>query len=114
MKISEFVYQAVKEKMQVQKMNDSQSQFIELFDVAFKKSFESYFKQLVLIQNRIDFNTKYLLKQQDYFMQNLKIPQTKDGLTYSVIPHPIMEKAQESVLKDIREMVSRKKEIEDE
>lgn len=114
MRVSEFVYQAVKEKMQVEKLNDSQSQFIELFDTAFKMSFDSYFKKIILTQNRIDFNTKYLLKQQDYFMQNLKIPQTKDGLLFSIIPHPIMEKAQESVLKDIREMVSRRKELEDE
>ena len=55
-----------------------------------------------------------MLKQQDIFMQHLKIPQTKDELNISIIPHPITEKAQELVLKDIRKMSSRKKELEDE
>lgn len=102
------------EKMQTNKLNDSQSQFVNLFDVAFKKCFDSYFKQLMLVQNKIEFNTRWLLKQQDIFMQHLKIPQTKDELNISIIPHPITEKAQELVLKDIRKMSSRKKELEDE
>lgn len=114
MNISEFIYQAVKEKMQTNKLNDSQSQFLNLFDVAFKKSFDSFFKQLMLVQNRIEFNTRWLLKQQDIFMQHLKVPQTKEELNVSIIPHPITEKAEEMILKDIRKMASRKKELEDE
>lgn len=114
MKVSEFVYQAVKKEMQTNKLNDSQSQFINLFDVAFKKSFEQYFKQLMLVQNRNDFNTRVMLKVQDIFMQHLKVPQTKEELSVSIIPHPIIEKAEELVLKDIRKMKTRKKELEDE
>ncbi len=114
MNISEFIYQAVQEKMQTNKLNDSQSQFLNLFDVAFKKSFDSFFKQLLLVENRIEFNTRWLLKQQDIFMQHLKVPQTKEELNVSIIPHPITEKAEEMVLKDIRKMASRKRELEDE
>lgn len=114
MKVSEFVYQAVKEKMQTNKLTDSQSQFLNLFDVAFKKSFEPFFKQLMVVQNRIEFDSRWLLKQQDIFMQHLKVPQTKEELIVSVIPHPITEKAEELVLKDIRKMASNKKELEDE
>lgn len=114
MKVSEFVYQAVKEKMQTSKLNDSQAQFLNLFDVAFKKSFEPFFKKLVVIQNRTEFNSRWILKQQDIFMQHLKVPQTKEELIVSVIPHPITEKAEELVLKDIRKMSSNKKELEDE
>ncbi len=114
MNVSEFIYQAVQEKMQTNKLNDSQSQFLNLFDVAFKKSFDSFFKQLLLVENRIEFNTRWLLKQQDIFMQHLKVPQTKEELNVSIIPHPITEKAEEMVLKDIRKMASRKRELEDE
>jgi len=96
MKVSEFVYQAVKKEMQTNKLNDSQSQFINLFDVAFKKSFEQYFKQLMLVQNRSEFNTRVMLKVQDIFMQHLKVPQTKEELNVSIIPHPIIEKAEEA------------------
>lgn len=114
MNVSEFVYQAVREKMQTNKLNDSQSQFVNLFDIAFKKSIDSYFKQIILVLNKIDFNTRWLLKQQDIFMQHLKIPQKKEDLILSLIPHPITEKAEELVLKDIRKMATRKREIEDE
>lgn len=114
MKISQFVYQAVKDKMEIDKLSDSQSQFLNLFDIAFKKSYEQYFKQLMIVLNRIDFNTKWLLKQQDIFMQHLKIPQTKEELLTSILPHPITEKAEELVLKDIRKMSSRKSELKNE
>ena len=114
MNVSEFVHQAVIEKMQEEKLVDSQSKLINIFEIGFKKSFDPYFKQLMLLQNRIEFNTKLQIKQQDIFMQHLKIPQTKDELIVSVIPHPITEKAEELVLKDIRKMSSRKKELEDE
>lgn len=114
MNVSEFVYQAVLEKMQSTKLNDSQKQFVDLFDVAFKKSYDLYFKQSMVVLNRIDFNSRWALKQQDIFMQHLKVPQTKEELNVSIIPHPITEKAQELVLKDIRQLSSRKKELEDE
>ena len=111
---SEFVYRAVLEKMQTDKLVDSQAKLVNIIDVGLKKSFDSYYKQLMLVQNRIEFNTRWLLKQQDIFMQHLKIPQTKEDLIISIVPHPITEKAEELVLKDIRKMASRKKEIEDE
>ena len=57
-----------------------------------------------MFQNKIEFNTRWLLKQQDIFMQHLKVPQTKEELNVSIISHPITEKAQELVLKDIRKM----------
>ena len=47
-------------------------------------------------------------------MQHLKIPQTKEELNVSIIPHPITEKAQELVLKDMRKIQAQKKELEDE
>ena len=111
---SEFIYTAVHEKMNIDKISDSQSQFFNLFDMAFKKSFESYFKQLLVILNRTVFNTRWLLKQQDIFMQQLKVPQTMEDLTFSIIDHPITEKSKDIILKDIRKMSSKKKDLEDE
>lgn len=114
MNMSEFIHQAVIEKMQTDKLVDSQSKLVNIFEVGLKKSFDPYFKQLMLVQNRIEFNSRWLLKQQDIFMQHLKVPQKKEDLIVSVVPHPITEKAEELVLKDIRKMSSRKKELEDE
>lgn len=80
MSTSEYVISAIKEKMQVDKINDSQSKFLKLFDVAFQKAFDPYFKRIMVINNRIEFNTRWQLKQQDIFMQHLKVPQTKEDL----------------------------------
>lgn len=114
MNTTEYVQTAIKEKMELDKLNDSQSQFINLFDTSFKRSYDPYQKHQMVILNRIEFNTRWLLKQQDIFMQHLKVPQTKDDLTLSILPHPITEVAQDLVLKDIRTMASKKRELEDE
>ncbi len=114
MSTSEYIVSAIKDKMEVEKISESQSKFLKLFDVAFQKAFESYFKRLMVLNNKIEFNTKWLLKQQDIFMQHLKIPQTKEDLKISILPHPITEIAEEKVLKDIRSMASKKRDLEDE
>lgn len=114
MNTSEYVYSAIMDKMQVDKLNDSQGQFLNLFDTSFKRSYEPYQKHLLVILNRIEFNTRWILKQQDIFMQHLKVPQTKDDLNVSFLNHPITDVAQELVLKDIRDMSSKKKEYQDE
>lgn len=114
MNTSEYIYSAIKNRMEIDKLNDSQSQFLKLFDIAFKRSYEPFQKHLLVILNRIEFNTRWILKQQDIFMQHLKVPQTKDELNVSFLNHPITDVAQDLVLKDIRSMSSKKKELEDE
>ena len=114
MNTSEYVYSAIKDKMQLNKLNDSQNQFLKLFDIAFKKSYEPLQKHLIVILNRIEFNTRWLLKQQDIFMQHLKVPSTKEELNVSFLNHPITDVAEELVLKDLRNMSANKKERENE
>ena len=114
MNTSEYVSSAIMDKMQVDKLNDSQGQFLNLFDTSFKRSYEPFQKHLLVILNRIEFNTRWLLKQQDIFMQHLKVPQTKDELNVSFLNHPITDVAQDLIIKDIRTMSSKKKELEDE
>ena len=58
MNTSEYVYSAIIDKMQVEKLSDSQSQFLSLFDAAFKRSYDSFQKHLLVILNRIEFNIK--------------------------------------------------------
>lgn len=114
MNISRFVYSTIKEKMEINKLTDSQEQFMELFDIAFKKSFDSFFKQLMVVINRIEFNSRWSIKQTDIFMNQLKIPQTEDELSLSIIDHPVTEVAHREVLKDIRKMSSKKHELDNE
>ena len=74
MNITQFVYSAIKEKIETEKLNSSQEQFLSLFDIAFNKSYDSFFKKQMLVLNRIDFNSRWSIKQQDIFMNQLKIP----------------------------------------
>ena len=114
MNVSRFVYSTIKEKMDTDKLTDSQEQFMELFDIAFKKSFDTFFKQLMVVLNRVEFNSRWSIKQTDIFMNQLKIPQSKDELSLSIIDHPVTEVAHEQVLKDIRKMSSKKHELDNE
>ena len=108
------VQMSIKEKMEIDKLNDSQEQFMQLFDIAFKKSFDAFFKQLMVVINRIEFNSRWSIKQTDIFMNQLKIPQTEDELSLSIINHPVTEVARREVLKDIRKMSSKKHELDNE
>ncbi|MBO6195358.1 MAG: CopG family transcriptional regulator [Bacilli bacterium] len=112
MNLSQFVSMAINEKLETDKLSDSQLQFIQLFDTAFKQCYDPFFKQMMVVLNRCDFNTRWAIKQQDIFMGQLKIPQTKDELTLSIIDHPVTEVAHEKVEKDIRKMTSRKNELD--
>ena len=114
MSTSEFAYSCIKKEMEIASINDSQSQFFNMYEVAFKKAFETYFKRLMVVMNRIEFNSRWSLKQQDIFMQHLKVPQEMEDLIVSVVDHPITTKAHDLVLKDLRKMSSNKKELNDE
>ena len=114
MNISRFIYSTIKEKMEIDKLNDSQEQFMQLFDIDFKKSFDAFFKQLMVVINRREFNSRWSIKQTDIFMNQLKIPQTEDELSLSIINHPVTEVAHREVLKDIRKMSSKKHELDNE
>lgn len=114
MNTSEFINTAIKEKIETDKLTDSQQNFLKLFDIAFKQSYEPFFKQMMVVINRCEFNTRWSIKQQDIFMGNLKVPQEKDEVAVSVIDHPITEIAHEKILKDIRKMSARKNQVEDE
>ena len=114
MNTSEFVSKAINEKIETEKLSDSQQRFLQLFDTAFKQSYDPFFKQMMVVLNRCEFNTRWSIKQQDIFMGNLKVPQEKEDVAVSVIDHPITEIAHEKILKDIRKMTARKNQLEDE
>ena len=114
MNLSEFVHKAIREKIETEKLSDSQEKFLTNFDIAYKKSSDTNIKQLMVILNRIEFNTRWLLKLLDIFMNYVKVPQTKEQLSVPIIDHPITELSHDLVVKDIRKMTSRKHELEDE
>lgn len=106
--ISQYIINILEKELERKNLLDSQNQFLELFDVAFKRSIDNYFKQIMLVLNRNNFNTQCQLKQVDLFMKQLKIPQTREDIITPLFEHPITEISKELVLKDIRNMRGKK------
>jgi len=110
--LSLFVYDCLKERVENDGLNDSQGQFLKLFDIAFKKSFEPYHNKEMVVLNKNNINTECLIEVLDLFMKHLKVPQTKDEVKTSFAKHPITEIAHDKVLKNIRSQSSSKRERE--
>ena len=113
MSLSEYVVSCLKDKKELEDLNDSQGQFLNLFDVAYNKSSSTQFKRQMVLLNRLDINTRVLLKTMDIFMKQLKVPQSKDEVITTFVEHPILTIAQEKVLKEIRSGKKQVEEIED-
>lgn len=114
MNVSEYVDKAVNEKINNNKLNDSQEQFVNLFDVSFIRSYESYYNKQLRILNSIDYNIKTLLEILDVFMYHVNVPNERKDIMVSYVEHPIKTIAKEKVLKDIRSMKEKKGNIENE
>ena len=110
--ISQFISDCLKERIENEGLTDSQSQFLKLFDIAFKKSYDPYHKQEMIVLNKTNFDSKWLLEIMDLFMKHLKIPQTKEEIKTSFISHPITDIAHDKILKEIRSQSMTKKEKE--
>ena len=90
------------DRKEIDDLNDSQGQFLNLFDVAYNKSSSANFKREMALLNKINFNSMVLLKVMDIFMKQLKVPQNKDDVITTFVEHPIITIAEEKVLKEIR------------
>lgn len=102
MKLSEYITMCLNDRKEIDDLNDSQGQFLNLFDVAYNKSSSANFKREMALLNKINFNSMVLLKVMDIFMKQLKVPQNKDDVITTFVEHPIITIAEEKVLKEIR------------
>lgn len=110
--LSLFIYDCLKDRIENDGLNDSQGQFLKLFDIAFKKSFEPYHNKEMIVLNKNNINTECLIEVLDLFMKHLKVPQTKDEVKTTFVKHPITEIAYDKVLKNIRSQSAKRKERE--
>ena len=113
MNLSEFVSLAIKEKMQTNKIMDSQAKLISVIETGFKQCYEPFFKRLIVVLSRLDFNVKWLIEQQDIFMQQLSIPQERENVFCTITHHPITDISEERIQKELRKKMANKKEFED-
>lgn len=110
MGISEYIVSCIKEKQELDDLTESQGQFLTLFDIAYQKSSNINVKKMLVLLNKINFNTALLIQIMDIFMKQLKIPQNKDDVITTFVKHPIITISEEKVLKEFRN--KNKKDIE--
>jgi hypothetical protein len=89
-------------KQELDDLTESQAQFLALFDIAYQKSSNINVKKMLVLLNKINFNTTLLIQIMDIFMKQLKVPQNKDDVITTFVEHPIVSIAEEKVLKDFR------------
>ena len=111
MGISEYIISCIKDKQEISDLNDSQGQFLNLFDNAYKKSSGSNFNRLMVLLNKTLFNTNVLIKVMDTYMKQLKIPQSRDDVITTFVEHPIITIAEENTIKEFRKTKQKKEEI---
>ena len=110
MGISEYIVSCIKEKQELDDLTESQGQFLALFDIAYQKSSNINVKKMMMLLNKINFNTALLIQIMDIFMKQLKVPQNKDDVITTFVKHPIITISEEKVLKEFRN--KNKKDIE--
>ena len=113
MNMSEFINRCIKQAIDLDNLVDSQQQFLQLFDVAFKSVYDQYFNVQKVVLNKIDFTTQWLLKQTDIFMRQLAVPTERENIKTSFYNHPITELAHEVTLKSVRSFKQKKADLED-
>lgn len=102
MLLSEFVIRSVKGNIELDRLNESQEQFASTFEVIFKKVYEPYFKRQMVVINKNNFNQKWIIRILNLFLKHVKIPQDKDDILTSFADHPILDIANDEVVKEIR------------
>ena len=112
--LSEFVNRAVKQSIELDHLTESQEQFANTFEVIFKRIYEPYFKKQVAISNRINFNQRWTIRVLNLLLKHIKIPQDKDEILTSFVDHPILDIANNEVIKEIRSNKQKSEVIEDE
>lgn len=111
MGLSEYIVSCIKDKQELSDLTDSQGQFLNLFDVAYRKSSSANFNRLMVLLNKINFNTNVLIKIMDIFMKQLKVPQSRDEVITTFVDHPIITIAEEKTIKEFRNAKNKKEEI---
>lgn len=102
MKLSTYLKTLIRNNVEEENLNDSQTRFIELFDIAHKKAYDIKHKELKVLLNRLSINLSQVINSLDIFYRYVKIPQEKQEISKPLFKHPINDIALEIALKDLR------------
>ncbi len=113
MKISEYCKNVLLDNLDQTMLLDSQKKLRELIIETVADANEKQFYKILTMINKNNIGIETIILQNDMTYKYFDIPQTRDELNSHLVSHPITEVAREQVLKNIRELRSKKDNIDE-
>lgn len=114
MKVSEYCKNILLDYLEQSMLLDSQKKLRELIIETVKDANEKQFYKILTMINKNNIGIETIILQNDMTYKYFDIPQTRAELNTHLVNHPITEVAREQVLKNIRELRSKKDNIDNE
>lgn len=113
MKISEYCKYVLLDNIEQTMLLDSQKKLRELIIETVKDANEKQFYKILTMINKNNIGIETIILQNDMTYKYFDIPQTRSELNTHLVNHPITEVAREQVLKNIRELRSKKDNLDE-
>ena len=108
MKFSEYCKFVLLDNLDQTMLIDSQKKLRELILETVKDANEKQFYKILTMINKNNIGIETIILQNDMTYKYFDIPQARNELNTHLVNHPITEVAREQVLKNIRELKSKK------
>lgn len=108
MKVSEYCKNVLFDYMDQTMLLDTQKKLVELITETVQNANEKQFYKILTMLNKNNIGIETIILQNDMTYKYFDIPQTRAELNTHLVNHPITEVAREQVLKNIRELRSKK------
>ena len=113
MKVSEYCKNVLLDYMDQTMLLDTQKKLVELITETVQNANEKQFYKILTMINKNNIGIETIILQNDMTYKYFDIPQTRAELNTHLVNHPITEVAREQVLKNIRELRSKKDNIDE-
>ena len=114
MNLSEFIKAVLLEYIEMAMLLDNQKKLTQVITEAVQNANEQQFYKILTMINKNNIGIETIILQNDMTYKYFDIPQSKSELNSHLIAHPITEVAREQVLKNLREIRSKKESQTDE
>jgi len=108
MKVSEYCKGVLLDCLEQTMLLDNQKKLVEVITETVQNANEKQFYKILTMLNKNNIGIETILLQNDMTYKYFDIPQKRSELNTHLVNHPITEVAREQVLKNIRELRSKK------
>jgi len=108
MKVSEYCKNVLLDYLEQTMLLDTQKQLVDLITETVQNANEKQFYKILTMINKNNIGIETIILQNDMTYKYFDIPQSRAELNSHLVNHPITEVAREQVIKNIRELRSKK------